>query len=55
MKEYITPKVYEEMNEQFIEEGLGFRIKVPTQEQLDEYFNQTNEETTNEDSDTPAG
>jgi hypothetical protein len=30
--ERITPETYEKMNEEFEEEGLAFRINVPTQE-----------------------
>ena len=33
----ITPETYEKMNEEFEEEGLAFRINVPTQEQIDEW------------------
>ena len=33
--EKITPETYEKMNEEFEEEGLPFRIKVPTQEEID--------------------
>ena len=33
----ITPDTYEEMNKAFKEEGLPFRIKVPTQEQIDKW------------------
>ena len=36
--EKITPETYEKMNEEFEEEGLSFRIIVPTQEQIDRYF-----------------
>ena len=35
MIEKITPETYEKMNEEFEEEGLAFRIIVPTQEQID--------------------
>lgn len=35
----ITPETYEKMNEEFEEEGLAFRIKVPTQEQIDKWRN----------------
>ena len=35
--EKITPEIYEKMNEEFEEEGLAFRIIVPTQEQIDEW------------------
>tara|TARA_R100000027_G_scaffold47640_1_gene36450 strand:- start:894 stop:1091 length:198 start_codon:yes stop_codon:yes gene_type:complete len=33
----ITPETYEKMNEEFEEEGLAFRISVPTQEQIDDW------------------
>ena len=36
--EKITPETYEKMNEEFIEEGLAFRIIVPTQEQIDDWI-----------------
>ena len=36
--EKITPQTYEKMNEEFIEEGLSFRIIVPTQEQIDDWI-----------------
>ena len=32
MTEKITPETYEKMNKEFEEEGLAFRIIVPTQE-----------------------
>ena len=35
--EKITPETYEKMNEEFEEEGLAFRIIVPTQEQVDDW------------------
>ena len=35
----ITPETYEKMNEEFEEEGLAFRIIVPTQEQIDKWQN----------------
>ena len=35
MTEKITPETYEKMNEEFEEEGLAFRINVPTQEEID--------------------
>lgn len=35
--EKITPETYEKMNEEFEEEGIAFRIVVPTQEQIDEW------------------
>ena len=40
--EKITPKTYEKMNEEFIEEGLAFRIIVPTQEQIDDWIERSN-------------
>tara|TARA_B100000003_G_scaffold193061_1_gene193190 strand:- start:570 stop:737 length:168 start_codon:yes stop_codon:yes gene_type:complete len=33
----ITPETYEKMNEEFEEEGLAFRIKVPTQEEINDW------------------
>ena len=33
--EKITPETYHKMNEEFEEEGLAFRIIVPTQDQID--------------------
>ena len=33
----ITPETYEEMNEEFVREGLAFTIKVPTQEAIDKW------------------
>ena len=41
--EKITPETYEKMNEEFIEEGLAFRIIVPTQEQIDAWQESSNE------------
>ena len=35
--EKITPETYEKMNEEFEEEGLAFSIKVPTQEEIDDW------------------
>ena len=35
--EKITPETYKKMNEEFEEEGLAFRIIVPTQEQIDDW------------------
>ena len=35
--EKITPETYKKMNEEFEEEGLAFRIIVPTQEEIDEW------------------
>jgi hypothetical protein len=37
MFEEITPETYEKMNEEFEEEGLAFRIIVPTQKQIDDW------------------
>ena len=37
MIDKITPETYEKMYEEFEEEGLAFRIIVPTQEQIDEW------------------
>ena len=39
MFEKITPEPYEKMNEEFEEEGLAFRIIVPTQEEIDDWRN----------------
>ena len=41
--EMITPETYEKMNEEFIEEGLAFRIIVPTQEQIDNWIERSND------------
>ena len=35
--EKITPETYEKMNKEFEEEGTAFTIKVPTQEEIDEW------------------
>ena len=35
--EEITPDTYEKTNEEFEEEGLAFRIIVPTQEEIDNW------------------
>jgi hypothetical protein len=35
--EKITPETYEKMNEEFEEEGLAFRIIVPTQKEIDDW------------------
>jgi len=35
--EKITPETYEKMNKEFEEEGLAFRINVPTQKEIDEW------------------
>ena len=34
----ITPETYHKMNEEFEEEGLAFRIIVPTQDQIDAWI-----------------
>ena len=39
--EKITPETYEKMNEEFEEEGLAFRIIVPTQEEINEWRNRS--------------
>ena len=41
MNEKITPETYKKMNEEFEEEGLPFRIIVPTQEQIDKWRNES--------------
>ena len=33
----ITPETYEKMNKEFEEHGLAFRIKVPTQKEIDDW------------------
>ena len=38
MTEKITPETYEKMNREFEEEGLAFRINVPTQDQIDTWI-----------------
>ena len=35
--EKITHETYEKMNKEFEEEGLAFRIIVPTQEEIDDW------------------
>jgi len=35
--EKITPETYKEMNEEFEEEGMAFRIVVPTQKAIDKW------------------
>ena len=40
--EKITPQTYEKMNEEFIEDGLAFSIIVPTQEQIDDWIERSN-------------
>ena len=41
--EKITPETYEKMNEEFIEDGLAFSIIVPTQEQIDDWIERSND------------
>ena len=40
--EKITPETYEKMNKEFEEEGLAFTLKIPTQEQIDEWIERSN-------------
>ena len=40
----ITPQTYEEMNKEFEEEGLPFRIIVPTQEEIDDWTRRSEED-----------
>ena len=40
-RDEITPETYEEMNKEFQEKELAFRIKVPTQEQIDEWMSRS--------------
>ena len=42
--EKITPETYEKMNKEFEEEGLAFRIGVPTQEQIDNWIKKSQQE-----------
>ena len=42
--EQITPETYDKMNEEFIEEGLSFRIIVLTQEQIDNWIQKSQQE-----------
>ena len=42
--EKITPETYEKMNKEFEEEGLAFRISVPTQEQIDNWIKKSQQE-----------
>ena len=41
--EKITPETYEKMNREFEEDGLAFRIIVPTQEQIDKWIEESND------------
>ena len=41
--EKITPETYEKMNKEFEEEGLAFRINVPTQDQIDKWIEESND------------
>ena len=43
MTEKITPETYHKMNEEFEEEGLAFRIKVPTQEEIDAWIERSDD------------
>jgi hypothetical protein len=36
--EKITPETYKKMNEEFEEEGMAFRINIPTQEEIDNWL-----------------
>jgi hypothetical protein len=36
MKEEITPDTYRKMNEDYEERGENFRIKIPTQQEIDD-------------------
>ena len=38
MTKKITPETYKEMNEEFEEDGIPFRIVVPTQEKIDKWL-----------------
>jgi len=38
VRERITPETYIKMNEEFEEDGVAFRIIVPTQEQIDKHL-----------------
>ena len=40
-KANITPETYQKMNEEFIEDDIPFRIKIPTQEAIDKHRNAT--------------
>ena len=40
-KTVITPETYREMNEEFIKDGVPFRIEIPTQERIDTWQNAT--------------
>ena len=42
MTEKITPETYEKMNKEFEEHGLAFRIRVPTQEEIDNWVERSN-------------
>lgn len=37
----ITPQTYIDMNKEFVEEGIPFRISVPTQEAIDKHRSAT--------------
>ena len=44
MTQHITPETYQKMNDEFEKEGIPFRINVPSQEQIDEWLQQSKEE-----------
>ena len=44
MTQRITPETYQKMNDEFEKEGLSFRINIPTQEQIDEWMQQSKED-----------
>jgi hypothetical protein len=37
MSEKITPQTYIDMNKEFVEDDIPFRISIPTQEAIDEW------------------
>ena len=41
--EKITPETYEKMNKEFEEDGLAFRINIPTQEEIDAWQEGSND------------
>ena len=52
MRERITPETYIKMNEEFEEDGVAFRIIVPTQEQIDKHLKNLLEGEDHEDTDS---
>ena len=40
MTEKITPQTYIDMNKEFIEDDIPFRIVIPTQEAIDKHLSQ---------------